>query len=174
MFTVTVTVTFDIAINPLTRSNSFLSMSGVLFTDGNVLLAGYQPKQKNISGIGGKANPGETTHQTAMREMLEELFGYSILPADLLKDVQLTPERVLCSKDYVVYVYTFRDLDVILDVVRWHGIRSPYYQTLPLSCADLVFKRKTPPDAEITHLCILPCESQEISPDLLSDISGLR
>ena len=149
-------------------------MSGVLFTDNNVLLAGYQPKQKTISGIGGMANPGETTHQTAMREMLEELFGYEIIPADLLKDVQLSPQRVLWSKDYVVYVYSFRDLEVILDIIKWHNIRSPFYAVLPLSCADLVFKRRTPPDAEITHLCVLPCESQDITPELLGDISGIN
>ena len=148
-------------------------MSGVLFTDNNVLLAGYQPKQKIISGIGGKAHPGETTHDTAMREMLEELFGYDIIPVDLLKDVRLSPQQVLWSKDYVVYVYSFRDLEIILDVVKWHNIRSPFYAVLPTTCGDLVFKRRAPPSAEITHLCVLPCESQDISPDLLGDISGL-
>ena len=149
-------------------------MSGVLFTDGNVLLAGYQPKQKSIGGIGGKAKPGETAHETAMREMLEELFGYTDVPGDLLKDVQLSPQKILWSKDYIVYVYSFGDLEVMLDIIKWHGIPSPFYDRIPFGCGDLVFKRKVVPGAEVSHLCVLPCENQDITPELLGDISGLR
>jgi hypothetical protein len=141
-------------------------MSGVLFTDNKVVLAGYHPKKKQISGIGGKARPGESSHDTAMREMLEELFGYT--DTTLLKDIQLTPQQMLLTDGYIVYVYSFHDLEIMLDILCKHP--SPYYAVFPKTCSDLVFNRRAPPDAEITHLCILPCESQIIAPELLSDI----
>lgn len=148
-------------------------MSGVLFTDGNVLLAGYQPNKKSIGGIGGKAEPGETAHETAMREFLEEVFGYTTISKDLLKDVQLSPQKILWSKEYVVFVYSFGDLELMLDIIKWHGIPSPFYDRIPFACGDLIFKRNVVPDAEISHLCVLPCENQNIAPELLGDISGL-
>jgi 8-oxo-dGTP pyrophosphatase MutT (NUDIX family) len=51
--------------------------AGCIFTDGNLILAGYQPKGPYISGIGGSSFDGEEPIVTAMREVMEELLGIS-------------------------------------------------------------------------------------------------
>lgn len=68
--------------NSNTNTTNFRS-AGIVFTNGKVVLAGYQRKIRNgreistfISGIGGATEEGETPLQTAIRETVEEIYDF--------------------------------------------------------------------------------------------------
>jgi NUDIX domain len=141
------------------RSRSYKA-AGVVFTDGHLILAGYQPLKAApfISGIGGSKEEGETYKETALREMVEELFETSVPPAllaELKTYVSHSPRKVLRSATYVRLVYTFEDLVDMLAIMKKH-IKSPLYATFPLTLMDLLFHRRVGAKAEISHLCLLP------------------
>ena len=110
-----------------------------------------------ISGIGGSKDEGETYKETALREMVEELFETSVPPAllaELKTCVSHSPRKVLRGT-YVRLVYTFEDLVDMLAIMKKH-IKSPLYATFPLTLMDLLFQRRVKGKAEISHLCLLP------------------
>jgi len=131
--------------------------AGCIFTNGTHILGGYQPNKAApcISGIGGKKEGGEEFLETAMREMLEELFGiYN--RKDFVKTLMAVPyERLLISGDYVSLIYNFVALEKILAELRSSMATSPLYEEMPLTLNDLIFNR-LPVDSEISHLCLLP------------------
>lgn len=137
--------------------------AGCVFTNGSLVLAGYQPKKKNpvISGLGGGRKKGELPITTAIRETLEELFHINIkkIPHDLLIRLQRHPsEKIVWNGSYVMYVYSFQQLEEILGFCIAAGITSPLYTTLPTTLTDLLLNRKPHPQgkAEVSHLCLLP------------------
>jgi hypothetical protein len=135
--------------------------AGSVFTDGKLILAGYQPKKRKpfISGIGGGKEAGETYRDTALRETLEELFEFKEIPEKLKQDIttSIIPEKILQSHTYIMVVYNFQSLEKMLQLVKKHKMVSPLYDTIPTTLVDLLFKRKlgagTP---EISHLALLP------------------
>lgn len=134
--------------------------AGVVFTDGRLILAGYQPLKKKpfISGLGGSKEPGESYKDTALREMVEELFEFKTVPPELIAELKAKcqPSRILHSATYVRLVYTFEDLESILKIINSYTPRSPLYVTFPLTLMDLLFDRKVKGKAELSHLCLLP------------------
>jgi hypothetical protein len=133
--------------------------AGCTFTDGTLILAGYQPKKKKpvINGIGGRKQKGETIHQTAFRETIEELFEFPLFPLELLRELDtISPSAEVTSNTYVELVFSFQDLEAMLQIIKGFQLQSPLYDKLPLTVSDLVFKRKISPNAEISHLIILP------------------
>jgi hypothetical protein len=133
------------------------SSAGCIFTNGRHVLGGYQPSKATpcISGIGGKKEGDEEFIETAMREMLEELFGiYN--RKDLTKSLMAIPyERLLISGDYLNVVYNFDGLVKILEELRNLYAVSSLYMELPLTLTELILNR-LPVDSEISHLCLLP------------------
>ena len=131
--------------------------AGVVFTDGRLILSGYQHLKKKpfISGIGGSKEPGETYTDTALREMIEELFELETIPPGLIAALN-KPGRVLQSDTYVRLVYTFEDLESILKLMKSYDLTSPLYNTFPETLMDLLFLREAKATAEISHLCLLP------------------
>lgn len=141
--------------------------AGSVFTDGKLILAGYQPKKRKpfISGIGGGKESGETYADTAVRETLEELFEFKEIPEKLTKEIQseVVPQRVVQSASYVMVVYDFSGLEQILKLVKKHNLNSPLYDFIPTTLMDLLFKRKLDMSStnlffkpEISHLALLP------------------
>lgn len=132
--------------------------AGCIFTNGIHILGGYQPNKQTpcISGIGGKRDDCEEFVQTAMREMLEELFGIYARP-DFVSALMAIPyERLIISGDYVSLVYSFSSLEKILaELVHLNAV-SPLYNEMPLTLIDLILKRIVGVDSEISHLCVLP------------------
>jgi len=146
--------------------------AGCLFTNGVHTLAGYQLRKSEptISGFGGKREPEETDpFQTAVREMLEELFG---LHKKVICAINLPvkPKRIIKNGSYHVYVFSFADLELILYRLQEAGVTSPYYLYLPNTVADLIFHRRVDSDAEIGTLCLLPADSTNISNEFLEDM----
>lgn len=130
--------------------------AGCIFTNGSHLLGGYQPNKAMpcISGIGGKREGCEEFIETAIREMLEELFG--IYNSDLIKPISVIAyERLIISGDYVSIVYSFVGLEKILNELHRLEVVTPLYTTVPRTVNDLIFKR-LPVNSEISHLCLLP------------------
>ena len=123
-----------------------IQAAGLFFSNGTHVLGGLQKKKGQwiMSGLGGMREGSEALPQTAFREVLEELLGlFDVNPA-LLHDLYLkhVPNRALFSEGYINYVYTFEQLESILQMIYDSGIRqSPLYKQFPLTLQDLLFKR---------------------------------
>ena len=149
----------DLSDNQLEEKEapSEFNAAGTIFTNGTHVLAGYQPNRPNpcISGIGGKREGDEEFLHTALREMLEELlciYDESELLASLK---ELEPRRILKHRKYMMVVYSFDDLEKMLEIVKNSGITSQLYDEIPLTLSTLIFKRLSK-KSEISHLSILP------------------
>jgi hypothetical protein len=156
--------------------------AGCAFTDGKLILAGYQPNkpQPFISGLGGAKAEGETPFDTALRETLEELFEVQDPPQALLSELEatLTPSSVLQNGTYIMFVFSFADLEAILRLAKLHIAHTKMYSTFPETLVELVFGRQSQPEAEISHLVLLPLVRHDsanpfVSADFLQDITAL-
>jgi hypothetical protein len=133
--------------------------AGCIFTDGNLVLAGYQPKKnvKLISGFGGSRKPGETYFNTAMREVLEELL--EIKPSEQLLytlSLEFQPEKTIINGSYIILQYSLDDINNLLDIVARYYSNSPIYLNLPFNMLDLIFKRKYLKGMEVPRIIMLP------------------
>ena len=149
-----------------------VSAAGCLFVSEQHVLAGYQPHKKTpvISGFGGKRNPGEEPITTAWRETLEELLGWSEVPQHILiTGMSLPPKQTMNSNGYMQAVYSFEDLETVLNSIP-RNIFSPLYNSIPRSVAELVFHRIHTVNTEVPTLCILPMRSQKIANHFVKDI----
>ena len=161
------------------KADDEYTASGVVFTNGVHILAGYQPNKKKpcISGIGGRKKPGETYFETAIRELVEELFEIYTIPQELLQDIreQMLPKKIIRTEGYVNHVYTFSDLQTLLILMKKHSMESELYKEMPSNISELVFNRTiVKKQVEISHICILPLvkhdsTTQYIDPCFLSD-----
>jgi hypothetical protein len=160
--------------------------AGMIFTDGSVVLCGWEPRKRRpgLYGIGGKAEnlvDHRDYRRTAAREVLEELYG-AVPSATLVDRVAAT----FCSDganatmvgDYVMVRCSFADLHRLLRVVAAARptLKSPLYPTrLPRSLEELLFTRRSSVAAEMAQLCLLPVTQQvpRISSDLGGDIIRL-
>ena len=129
--------------------------AGCIFTDGNLILAGYQPKILSISGIGGSRKEGETYKETALREMVEELFEIYPLKELLTKLETIDHQRVLVNGSYVCIIYSFTQLNEIISMIEQYYPDSKLYDKFPADFLDLIFTRKNI-DSEVTTLALLP------------------
>jgi hypothetical protein len=152
--------------------------AGCIFTNGKLILAGYQPYKKVpvISGIGGSCNSGEDYIDTAHRELLEELFGFE---GDLTNLIMLVKNTVSSSKyitdgPYINLVYNFDDLSAILVLLNKQSAHSKFYDKFPQCIEDLLLKRKLIQGAEIQHLILLPViQNLPIADEFIKDIRVL-
>lgn len=152
--------------------------AGTVFTDKHHMLAGYQPHKRKpfISGIGGKREEGETYSITAIRETVEELFEVDASYELILKiKKEIRPKRVIKNGSYVFVVYDFRDLEKLLDILRYHRIKSKLYDKFPRTLMELIFNRKDTESSEISGLALLPIVEHNpsnpfIDPHLISDM----
>lgn len=165
------------AIPPLPDVGDFKA-AGCVFTNGKVVLAAYQKEEyaPAINGIGGKRNgPTESYIETALRETIEELFAVDTVPPRLLVALQnrITPTRIHKTGSYVLVIYTFADLDTLLQEAYAILKSSPVYEKFPRTLSDLILHRNAnyEPRPEITHICILPVVKQCcIDSQLLDDM----
>jgi len=149
--------------------------AGCLFTDDTYVLAGYQPNKRKatISGFGGKRLPGETYLQTALREMIEELFGIIPQSFTLVYIAQnISIKSAYMNGTYVVVQYSFEDLEHIIEHLGNSNESSKLYKSWPHSIEDLIFSRAYKPNSEVAQLCILPlAQNLEISKEFVKDLN---
>ena len=164
---------------PLKAGRTDFLAAGCIFTDGNLILAGYQPTKEApiISGLGGKREGDEFLEETAIRETVEELFEIHTLPTGLVQRIEkeCIPGKVLQNGAYGIIVYNFKDLEKFLRICRSYKLVSPLYTKFPRTLDQLLFGRVVGSNSvEVTHLALLPVVSQQvIDPSFIEDIESL-
>jgi hypothetical protein len=151
-------------------------MAGCLFTNYSHVLAGLQ--NKCLSGLGGKMRFTEIAIETAWRETIEELFGFH---PNFIKDrmrelCTIRPLKVLVDSKYVCFVYTFKDLEKALSILKKNHPISPFYRYFPMTVHDLVLNRRDFPrqSYEVGALAILPVSSDlTLDPEFQNDLARL-
>ena len=164
------------APKPLPEFKEFES-AGVIFTDKKFVLAAWQPRKAmpKVSGIGGMRNVDEPYIITALRELVEELYGVAEVPVALIHKLmtKFEPVTVFRNENYINVVYTFEDLEGMLKCMNKAGIRTYFYETPPQTVVDLIFKRKRSRTAEIEDFALLPVAMFDggcVDPDFVSDV----
>jgi len=146
--------------------------AGCLFIQNSFALVGYTPKLKKWSGIGGKINPNESLRYTAIREMLEELFGLDVntrLIADC--DFALRMAKIYIRDSYGLLSVSFEHYNLIAKVLVDNKIESPYYKRIPMNFIDLIMQRVPQEHAEITDLKVVNYKvpNPDVTKELLDD-----
>jgi hypothetical protein len=154
--------------------------AGCLFYNEQFLLAGYQPRKQRpvLSGLGGKREEGEEFWTTALRETVEELFELSTVPPGWIEQIQCSvPHKgFLKNGDYVSVLYSFDDLQKILEILKTLQCQSELYEEFPTNLLALLFNRKQLEyPAEVSHLTFLPLvlhavDTPFVSSDFLKDM----
>jgi len=157
--------TYPIIVNPSYMDHIY--GAGIVFMNEYHILTGLQTKYCKrkifdiITGLGGKKEGNETVIETGIREILEELFEFQnnqITPNLILKlYLGIVPKKCINVNGYVMIICDFDDLLFILKEV--HILKSPLYDTMPLTIWDLIIKRKINVNMikqEICQLCLLP------------------
>ena len=151
--------------------------AGLVITNGPLILCVYEPHKRipGIYGIGGKRESTDTSYrETAFREAMEELFGFTRIPPRILQKLGTrSPSLTEDVSGYIMLHYSFVDLEWFLSCVR--GLRSPLYDRMPRSLSELLLNRRVEASTEMTHLCIVPVVSPTpaISRDLSADVKRI-
>lgn len=157
------------------RSIKYIS-AGSFFTDGKLVLCGYQQNKKvfNISGFGGKKELRDKSYiETAIRETIEELLNM-VPDKETINNVNMNiiHKNVFIQDEYCMLTYTFDDLETILQILSKYHVKSNLYDNFPMTISELIFNRKIDPKLEISHLCLLPLkENILIDNDFIKDIN---
>ena len=105
--------------------------------------------------------------------MIEELFNVTTLSDKLLNElIKIKPKKTIISKNHVNYVFTFFELDEMLEIMNDYKIKSNIYSIFPTCINELLFNRKINNNSEISHLCLLPIVKTKIiiDNDFMNDI----
>jgi len=149
--------------------------SGSVFTNNEIVLAGFNIKINSISGIGGKKLENELPWETAIRETLEELF--EINPSDdLIIDINLIikPNKIKNNLNYYLWIYTFDDLNNLLKLLNSKKIESKLYPKFPKNISELILNRNTKITKEIRELYLLPFNPCKLSSDFIQDLQLIQ
>ena len=173
---------------PLYTSHPDYTSAGILFAEGPVALAGVQKHRllghddiATLSGFGGRKEPKDFDWcHTAWREVIEELYGESVIPVELILDLRrLIPvkEPEVERHNYVLFRLTFADLTQVLRICALpkYKLASPIYSSLPLTLEDLILKRQPKSHTEVGTLSLVPI-SHDVSVDtyFTEDLAALR
>ena len=160
-----------------TRGRNPIKGAGCIFTDGNLVIAGYQPNKIRpiISGLGGSKLKCEDVLETAHREFLEEMFGFEknvLSKLHFHMQKHFTPQCIFANGNYMNFVYSFEDLVKMLHLFQSFSIQSKFYDKFPQTISELIFNRKNLVDAEVQQIVLLPLvKNIVISPDFVNDIN---
>jgi hypothetical protein len=146
--------------------------AGCLFIQNNYILVGYTPKRKIWSGIGGKIEGKETLRQTAIREMLEELFGF-VPTIKIINDLDklLISSKLIIRENYGILPISFDLYNFISLVLFTNRCVSPYYKSIPMKFIELVQNRIPMENAEITELKVVnyTLNNPDIDKNIIAD-----
>jgi hypothetical protein len=129
--------------------------AGILFISYTVgsVLAGFHPKLDRWSGFGGKCHENEIYIDTAVREVVEEIFGIFSLSPDVLSElgkcVSSAPRN---DGGYMLFIEPIDTLLNMCEVLRKNAQISPYYQSIPSHVDGIIVKRYVNSTSEINKL----------------------
>jgi len=149
--------------------------AGTIFTNNEIVLAGFNVKINTISGIGGKPNNCELPWETAIRETLEELF--EINPSnELIIDINLLikPNKIKNNLNYYIWVYTIDDLNTLLKFLKSKQTVSKLYKKFPKNISELILNRNTAITKEIRELYLLPFNPFKLSSEFILDLQLIQ
>lgn len=158
------------------------SSAGILFEDSGgdepLYLSGWNPKLSAWSGLGGKRRENETAWQTALREVIEELFGFRIRKQvlDMLSE-DFTPIDFYQNGTYVFFVCPIDFVFKICKRLEDFGYKSPFYIKYPITVYELLESRnyehgKNP---EITDLRLISFSfSEPTDPYFKADLDMIQ
>lgn len=154
------------------------SSAGILFEDSGEkdvkYLSGWNPSLNAWSGFGGKRHGEETAWQTALREVVEELFGLRV-KKDVLHSLyeKITPMEFFQNGTYVCFVCPLRVVFEIATYLEGFGYKSPFYIKFPITVYELLESRtyENFERVEITDLTLLDSSSEQpMDPHYKSDL----
>jgi hypothetical protein len=148
-------------------------MAGILFTNKNYALAGYNSRKERITGIGGKKQGFELPYETALRESIEEIFELEFLTSSMLRQLseKVTFDTCFSNGEYTTFIMSFDDLEVLIRTVCQFNVKSIVYDSIPQTINELILFRKPNPNAELKWLMLVPLErTMKFSSSLLFDI----
>jgi len=162
--------------------------AGILFAEGPVALAGIQKYWRVakggpavLSGFGGRREDGDSDWlATAWREVIEELFHITTVPAPLLQALRSAiplpiPPHTTYTSGYVILYLGFRHLETALGLCKTHGLQSDLYKAMPSSVLELILLRGSASQAEVGPLALLPTAHRAIiAEDFQGDLSYCR
>jgi hypothetical protein len=130
--------------------------AGILFvdTESKSVLAGFHPKLNRLSGFGGKQRGEERPEQTAVREVVEELFGIFTLSEE---HIDMFAGQLRASKLYSEYTLFIEPLETVFELSTFlskNGYFSPFYTQLPISVSELLQQRILCKTTEVTELSL--------------------
>lgn len=123
------------------------SSAGILFeesdTDEVRYLSGWNPSLNAWSGFGGKRYADETAWQTAIREVIEELFGLRV-KKDVLQSLieKITPMEFFQNGTYVCFVCPLRIVYELGVYLEGFGYKSPFYTKFPSTAFEIIESRE--------------------------------
>jgi len=131
-------------------------MAGILFVDGQSrsVLAGFHPKLNRLSGFGGKSRGEETAEQTAVREVVEELFGVFTLTEEHITEFSKDLGIPRVYDGYSVFVEPIETVFKLSAFLSKNGYFSPFYNNLPLSVSELIYHRILSETSEVSDISL--------------------
>ncbi len=157
------------------------SSAGILFEDSGDdaarYLSGWNPKLNAWSGFGGKRRGDETAWQTALREVIEELYGLRV-KKDVLHNLyeKITPMEFFQNGTYVCFVCPLRVVFEIAVYLEGFGYKSPFYINFPITVYELLESRnyELVDRVEITDLTLVHEATESLDPHYKSDLEFWR
>jgi len=163
--------------------------AGILFANNRVALAGVQKHRRLaetggtgiLSGLGGRRELSDMDwYYTAWREVIEELYNESIIPAALIMElcikIPLTT-KPLYINEYVMCRLSFEQLEYMMRICAKskYKLYSNVYEKLPLSLTDLIMKRLPTYNTEIGALSLIPSSHPvTIADEFIGDLIASR
>ena len=152
------------------------SSAGILFQDTStgLFLSGWNPKLQAWSGFGGRRQRKETAWETAVREVIEELYGLRLYPRALDSILQIfSPMEFYVQSTYVCYVCPIERVFELGQILEMFEYKSPFYKHYPRTIIELLETRTvdTVTYPEITSLRFLDISCKDsIDPYFKSDL----
>jgi hypothetical protein len=129
--------------------------AGILFVseDGRSVLSGYHPKLNRLSGFGGKCHEDEEPLETAVREIVEEIFGLFDISQECSLELSSCIRNIPKNNaDYILYIESETRLFEMAYILQKNNYVSPYYLEFPKNSFELNNFRQQKEDMEITRI----------------------
>lgn len=165
------------------KSTSILFYGKDTHKDYYVLL-GYQNRLKAYSDFGGqrKSAMDRDYYDTALRELLEEWFGWTVIPLhfidQLVNELEENVEMHVKNDTHILFILDIQQLENILKRCKNIDRNSDYYTQFPINYHDLLDKRRAGKKATVSKLEFFNIQDDKrlrgIDPNAYEDIERLR